>query len=160
MLEIISHTPVWVFAIFFLLLFLGIKQSKETNITVRSLFILPVAMLLFSFYGIYSVYGFSALSVLSWCGALVITTFIGRKYLVSKTITYLSSDKRFNIPGSWVPLVVMMAIFFSKYFVNVALVLELPVINNMYFMVLSSCLFGVMSGFFIARSLVIYKQRT
>ena len=56
--ELISNTPIWVFAIFCILLVLGFIQSKERTVRVKTIFILPIAMITFSFFGFFCFWGF------------------------------------------------------------------------------------------------------
>ena len=57
MVEILSHTPVWVFVLGAVLFFFGLKQSKERQVPERMVIILPVAMLILSLLGVISGFG-------------------------------------------------------------------------------------------------------
>lgn len=158
MSELISHTPTWVFVVFFILLVLGLKQTKERVVKVKTVFILPIAMILFSFFGVYSVFGLALLSLSLWIVGLVITLVIGLKLAYPKRVSFSSQSNQLTIPGSWVPLFIMMAIFFTKYVVGFAIARSLPVVNEFVFIVLISLLYGAFSGIFLSRSLVMFKS--
>jgi hypothetical protein len=155
--ELISHTPTWVFVVFFALLVLGFKQSKQREVKVNTVFILPIAMTLFSFFGVYSVFGISLLSLGLWGLALVLVLILALKLAYPKLVSYSKQDNKLTIPGSWVPLCLMMAIFFTKYVVGFAVARQLSIVDGMLFMLLISVLYGAFSGIFIARSLVMFK---
>ena len=157
MSELISHTPTWVFAIFFTLLVLGFIQSKERIVKVKTDFILPVAMIIFSFFGVSSVFGLSILTMSVWGMGLVTTLVIGLKLAYPRLVSFSEQSNKLTIPGSWVPLFFMMAIFFTKYFVGFAVARELPIVNEHIFIVLLSLLYGVFSGIFLSRGFVMFK---
>lgn len=157
MSALISQTPIWVFVVFFSLLFLGFMQTKPRVLKVKTVFILPIAMIIFSFFGVYSVFGFSFLTLSLWAMGLVTTLVIGLKLAYPKFVSFAVQSNQLTIPGSWVPLLFMMAIFFTKYFVGFAVARELPVINTDIFVVLLSLLYGAFSGIFLSRSLVMFK---
>lgn len=158
MLELINHTPTWVFAVFFTLLVLGFKQSKERVININTVFFLPSAMIAFSFFGVYSVFGVSILSTSLWLIGLIITLIIGLKLAYPKLVGFSKQTSQLTIAGSWAPLLLMMAIFFTKYFVGFAVARQLPIINEVIFAVLLSLLYGAFSGIFLARGVVMIKQ--
>ena len=157
MLELISHTPTWVFAIFFTLLVLGIIQSKKRTVKVNTVFILPIAMIIFSLFGISSVFGLSILTMSLWGIGLVTTLVTGLKLAYPKLVSFCEQSNKLTIPGSWVPLFFMMAIFFTKYFVGFAVARELPIVNEHILIVLLSLLYGAFSGIFLSRSFVMFK---
>jgi hypothetical protein len=49
--QIITHTPVWVWALLALLVGLGYSQSKARNIGMRRVIIIPVILTALSIYG-------------------------------------------------------------------------------------------------------------
>jgi len=155
--ELISNTPIWVFAIFFTLLVLGFIQSKERIVKVKTIFILPLVMITFSFFGVFSVFGISILTMSLWILGLVITLIIGLKLAYPKFVSFSVQSNKLTIPGSWVPLFLMMAIFFTKYFVGFAVARELPLVNEGIFVVLLSLVYGAFSGIFLSRSYVMFK---
>jgi len=155
--ELISHTPTWVFAVFFTLLILGFIQSKERVVKVKTVFILPIAMIIFSFFGVSSVFGLSLFTISLWLLGLAITLVVGLKLAYPKLVSFSVQSNKLKIPGSWAPLLLMMAIFFTKYFVGFAVARELPVINEHLFVVLLCLLYGAFSGVFLSRSFVMFK---
>lgn len=125
---------------------------------VKTVFILPMAMIFFSFFGVYSAFGLALLSLSLWILGLIITLVIGLKLAFPKLVSFSVQSNQLTIPGSWVPLFLMMAIFFTKYIVGFALASDLPVINKPIFLVLISLLYGAFSGIFLSRSLVMFKM--
>ena len=92
-----------------------------------------------------------------WIIGLVITLIIGLKLAYPKFVSFSVQSNKLTIPGSWVPLFFMIAIFFIKYFVGFSAARELPLVNEHIFVVLLSLVYGVFSGIFLSRSCVMFK---
>jgi len=149
--EIISHTPTWVFILFFTLIFLGYRQSKTRTVNLRALLILPIAMTIFSIIGVKSAFDLHMLSIVAWLVGITLSFLVSIKIPLAKA-KFLSEDNSFQIPGSWLPLILMMAIFWVKYIVAVLLAKELAVTETVSFVISVSFLYGSFSGIFAARA--------
>lgn len=159
MSELISQTPIWVFTIFVILLLLGFIQSKERIVKIKSIFILPTAMIVFSFFGVYSAFGFTLSNISFWTAGLILPLIFGIKLSHPKLVNFSEEHNKLTIPGSWVPFILMMAIFFTKYFVAYSIARELAIVNEFMFVVTISILYGVFSGIFLSRSFVMFNAR-
>lgn len=157
MSEIIHNTPVWVFFIFGALLVLGFLQAKTREVSVKAIFVLPLAMIIFSLFGVYSVFGLNVAVIGLWGLGLSIMTLIGVKLGFPKSVSYSQERDKLIIVGSWTPLLFMMAIFFTRYFVGFATARELPIIHEMYFALAIGLAYGAFTGVFLSRSLVMFS---
>jgi hypothetical protein len=61
-------------------------------------------------------------------------------------------DGRVTLPGSWVPMGLIMAIFFANYFVSMALATHMLSPRLPAFVGISSFAFGMLSASFMARA--------
>ncbi len=61
--------------------------------------------------------------------------------------------RTFTVPGSWWPLAVILAIFFTRYAVTVMLVMNGELRQVAAFAGTASFVYGLSSGFFLARTL-------
>jgi len=159
LLALISHTPVWVFAILFVLLVVGSIQTKARKVSANTIFILPIAMVFFSVFNVYSAFGFTFFIISAWFFGLILSIFIGIKLGEPKDVNFSIEDNTVVIPGSWIPLFIMMVIFFTKYFVNVAAALEFSIIFEANFILFISAIYGVCSGVFISRGLITFNSK-
>lgn len=78
-------------------------------------------------------------------------------FLVSNKLSlekaqFLPEGNSFQIPGSWLPLILMMALFWMKYVVAVLLAKEFSVTETVSFVISVSFLYGSFSGIFAARA--------
>ncbi len=158
-IEIIKNTPIWVFVLFILLLFLGYTQTKNRKINLKRIFILPIAMICLSIFSIISAFGIIKISLFLWLIGNVIAFFIGVKLISYENVKYDNIQKVYYIPGSWTPMILILIIFFLKYFIGVITALELPIRNEIEFIIIISLLYGLISGVFLARSIVVSKTR-
>ncbi len=154
--EIIKHTPIWVFILFIGLLYLGYTQTKDLKVKLKKLFILPIAMILLSIFGIISAFGLNKITLTLWVFSAIFSLVIGLKLFSSRNIKYDKFEKKFHISGSWILMLLILMIFFIKYIVVVAR--ELTIINDIEFIVTISSLYGLLSGLFLSRSIVIFQS--
>ena len=155
--QILSHTPIWVYALFFVLLVFGLMQTRTRKVGKISALLLPVGMIALSLGGINSSFGLTPIPLAAWGTAIVIATVVGYAYFRDKRIRYEATDGKFFIPGSWVPLVVMMAIFFAKYAYAVMHASNAEVISTPVFIGALSGVYGLLSGYFSSRALNLIK---
>jgi len=158
-LEIIKNTPIWVFILFIGLVFLGYSQSKDRVVTIKKVFILPFAMIILSIFGVISAFGITKISLILWFFGIITSVLLCLKLLSNKNIKYDNEIKSYFIPGSWMPMVLILFIFFTKYFVGVVIAKQLPIIDNILFIYTISLLYGFLSGVFLSRSILIIKSK-
>ena len=156
--EIIKHTPIWVFILFIGLLYLGYTQTKDRKVKLKKLFILPIAMILLSIFGIISAFGLNKITLTLWVFSAIFSLIIGLKLFSSRNIKYDKFEKKFHISGSWIPMLLILMIFFIKYIVGVVVARELAIINDIEFIITISSLYGLLSGLFLSRSIVIFQS--
>lgn len=155
--QILSHTPIWVYALFFVLLVFGLIQTRTRNVSKIPALLLPAGMIALSLAGISSSFGLSTMPLAAWSMAMVIATVVGYAFFRDKRIQLKATDGKFFVPGSWVPLVVMMTIFFTKYVYAVMKALHAEVISTPMFIGALSAIYGVLSGYFSSRAVNLVK---
>lgn len=156
--KILSNTPPWVFVLFFVLLAIGLMQTRTRTVRKIPALLLPAGMIALSLAGINSSFGLMPVPVASWAIALAITAFVGHALFRDKRVKYDAAEGRFFIPGSWLPLAVIMAIFFAKYVYAVMHALKSDVISASLFIAGLSAVYGLLSGYFAARALNLIKK--
>lgn len=157
LIEIIRHTPTWVFVLFFVLVALGYTQSKRRAVAPAVVLILPVAMTALSLYGLLSAFHLALLPIVAWVVALGVVTVVGWQLNLPRGVTYTRASRLVNVPGSWTPLALMMGIFFLRYFVAVVFARQLPIVSSPLFVATVAAAYGAFSGAFVARAAVIYR---
>jgi hypothetical protein len=157
LIQILTATPKWVFALFALLLWLGCKQLMARSVSLARATAIPVAMTALSVYGVLSAFSHQPVAVLGWAGALLVSAFVVLQRALPATTRYDATSRRFHVGGTAVPLVLMMGIFFTKYVVGVQVAMHPALVNDLGFALCIGTLYGAFSGIFAARSLRLWK---
>jgi uncharacterized protein DUF6622 len=155
--EILLRTPPWVFALFFVLLGFGLHQSRPRVVPLARAMALPLAMIVLSAYGVVSAFGWSLAGASAWAAAVAVAVYANRFLRYPRGVRFEPATRSLSVPGSWVPLSLMMAIFFTKYAVGVTLARTPGVSTAAAFVVPVSAAYGLLSGFFLAGALSIWR---
>lgn len=156
--QIISNTPIWVFVLFVVLLGFGLMQTRTRTVRKIPALLLPAGMIALSLVGINSSFGLRPMPLASWAIALAISVAVGYALFRDRRVKYDPTSKEFSVPGSWVPLAVIMAIFFAKYVYAVLHGFNAAVISTPLFIVVLSAVYGLLSGYFAAKAVNLLKQ--
>lgn len=151
-IAIITHTPVWIWFLLAGLIYLGVTQLSARTASFRRVMIMPVVMTSLSVSSALSTFGAAPAIVLCWVGAAaVVANAVMRKPLRPGT-HYLADTREFALPGSWVPLALIVSIFVTKYTVGVMLAMHAPLTLEPAFGIVCAGLYGIFSGAFIGRA--------
>ena len=157
LLQIILHTPKWVFAVFALLLWLGCRQLLTGQVSLAKVTVMPVAMTGLSLAGVISAFGDSPGALLGWAVAAAALVLVVLQQPLPAATRYDRDARKFHVAGSAVPLVLMMGIFFTKYAVGVSLAMHPELRQQASFAAAIPMLYGAFSGIFAARAVRLWK---
>ena len=157
LIQILQHTPTWVFGLFLGLLALGGRQLFPTQAGLRRMTIMPLAMAGLSAYRLVSAFGGPPTP--RRAGALAVATMLTlvMRLPLPHGVRFDRAGMRFSLPGSAVPLMLMMGIFFTKYTVGVLLAMHPQMAHQSGFALSMSALYGAFAGLFLGRSLRLWK---
>lgn len=149
--QIVSHTPTYVWALLAFLLYRGVLASRDREIAIRKLFIIPAVMLWLSLSSMNEhgalgagVWGVWALGV---AAGAALTWKLGAGAVIAVDRAAGTVRQR----GSWAPLMLMIAIFVTKYVVAVLTAMHPELQQNLGFAAAVTVLFGLFNGVFIGR---------
>ena len=152
--QIFKGTPIWAWAILVALILLGVKQLRPRVVTRYSVLIAPV---IFLFIGLLAAgrgpLGFSAWA-LTLLATSALTFFIWQPTAGAR---YDASSDRLHLPGSALPMLLMLSIFLLNYVINVALAIKPALRIEMMWQVGPAIILGVLSGVFIGRALTLFR---
>lgn len=157
LLSILTHTPYWVFGLFAALAALGISQCVQREVTLQRMTLVPLAMVGLSLYGTVSVFGAQFHVLALWAAAAAASALAVFSRRAAAGTRYDAARRTFTVPGSIVPLLLIMGIFCTKYGVNVALALHPAPAHNPQFAAAVSAVYGAFSGVFAARAARLWK---
>jgi hypothetical protein len=150
LIQILTHTPIYVWAILAFLVQRGMIAMRDRDVELRKLVMIPAVMLVLSLQDINAKFGLGGLALAAWALAAAAMALLAG----------LSSAPRIaasNVPGhvrvlgSGLPLVMMMAVFFTKYVASVALSVAPQLRHDTLFACAVCGLFGVFNGWFVGR---------
>jgi hypothetical protein len=155
-LPILQHIPHWVWMLLAVLIATGISQSFTRRRTLRSATLVPAIMIALSFYGVISVFS-QPLALAAWAtavaGALAISNTIG----IWRNIRWSEPDQRLTVPGSWIPMALILGLFATKFSVGIALAIDHGLLANTTFATIVSFAYGSFSGIFLGRGVAMWK---
>lgn len=152
MIQIFQHAPIWVWPLFLVLIALGLRQVRSRSVPPMPVIVISGAMLLLSGYGVISAFKGSAWALLAWAGMLASTLLICQRMGYPQGWQLDIYTQRLQIPGSWLPLALFMAIFLIKFAVGATLSMRPELAQQMQFALPISAMYGLLSGLFAARS--------
>ena len=156
-IQILQHTPTWVFGVFALLLALGSRQLLPSRAGLRRLTVVAVAMASWSAYGLVSAFGSTPAIWGIWALAAAAMLAWTLQRPLPAGVHFDRARMAFSLPGSAVPLALMMGIFFTKYAVGVQLALHPQLAHRAGFAVAVSMLFGAFAGLFLGRTVRLWR---
>jgi hypothetical protein len=155
---ILQNTPYWVWGIFVLLLLLGLSQTRTRSVSRVLVFILPLIMIPLSFSTIATTFGINMLPVISWAAGIA-ASFALNGFLFRAPANVRFQSGKFEIPGSWIPLVLMMTIFLARFVIGVTRAVNPALVGSDAFAAIVSAILGFCSGLFAARAMKILSAQ-
>lgn len=154
---IITNTPLWVWGILVTLTLYGKYLSKNRKVKESAIYILPLIIITLSILASSSSPSNSLISSTCWvmgslCGFASFLTIKG-----PDLGRYLDEEKSFEVFGSWIPYVLMICIFCTKYVVGVVTAMQLPILDSLAFTSSVSFIYGAISGIFIFRTYSLFR---
>ncbi|MDC8773730.1 DUF6622 family protein [Roseateles albus] len=150
--DIFGHIPTFVWAILALILMMGLLQSRDQWMARRRLMLVPTIWLAYGVWGVVSSFGYSAGAVLAWVFGLVASQMLVRRSGWPGGCRFDSARGQFFVPGSWLPLALMLGIFMAKFAVGMSAALQPELLDSSAFASSFSALFGAFGGAFLGRS--------
>lgn len=151
---VLRQTPLWVWGLLVALLALGASQLRDRSASLARVSLMPVAMTLFSVSGTYSAFGATphlGLAITAWLIASVLAFALvarGR----AEGAQYDPARRRYHLPGSVVPLWLIVGIFLVKYVVGVDLTMAPQLVQDTEYVLCIAALYGAFTGFFVGRA--------
>lgn len=155
LLSIVQGTPLWVWVLLTALLWLGASQMVARQVGLYRTLLSPLALTVFSAWGLISAFGATpgtaALAAWALTAGAVAVLDLRLRPRAPASVGFDGATQRFHLPGSGVPLLLILAIFFTKYTVGVELALQPPLVHDSSFALQIALLYGLFNGLLLAR---------
>jgi hypothetical protein len=151
-LNILQHTPTWVWVLLCGLLALGFSQTRTREITSGRATILPVVMIALSLSTALTAFVQVPLALAAWTvGFWAILYFAGNAVAV-RGASWSSDSGRYRLKGSWLPLTLIVGLFITKYVAGVSMAISPPLAANSTFAGILCLTYGAFAGVFWGRA--------
>jgi hypothetical protein len=155
--QIFAHTPAWVWGLLLALLWLGLSQAVTRTASLKRITLLPLAMTGLSLYGSVAAFGAGPQPLLVWLSACALAFALVLQQAPPDATRYDPATRRFALPGSWVPLLLILGIFVTKYFVGAVTTMQPALALGTSFSLGFAALYGAFAGIFLARAARLWR---
>lgn len=158
--DIVRRTPVWVWGMLGGLVALGLSATRSRTLHVGRLVLMPVAMGVLALWGVQAAFGNTgrlAELLALWAACCAALLVVGSRMAPPPGARYNAATRSFQLPGSWVPLGLILAVFSMKYGIGVQLAMAPELARDAGFAFAVSALYGLLSGLFAARTLRVLR---
>ena len=152
-IAIVQHTPIWVWGLLIALVALGLWQARDREMTLMRVTILPLVLIALSASGVLTAFGHQPIALGGWAAGVAAALTIGRQFVAVRGARWSAETARLHVPGSSLPLTLIVGLFCIKYFAGVNLAMNGSLATDANFAGLCSLAYGTFSGLFLARAL-------
>ena len=152
-LLILQHTPAWVWGLLAGLVAIGLSQTRERDVSVFRLTVLPLLLVALSLSGVLRAFGHMPIAFAGWGAGLAFALGVVRQHMAVRGAAWLRDTQRIRVPGSWLPLALIVSLFAVKYLAGASLAMVPALASEPAFAGGCSLLYGLFSGLFLARAL-------
>lgn len=156
-MQIITHTPVWVWVFLAGFIALGWSQARDREVSLKRVTLLPLVMITYSASSVLQNVGSHPSLFLAWLAACAIVAVGVMGIELDKKTRYQAETKMLTVAGSWVPMCLILTIFIGKYVLAIFSVMRADIAQSIAFTTASATIFGALSGIFLGRAARLWK---
>lgn len=154
LLQILLHTPAWVWLVLAGLVALGVRQLWPRRVHPLQLLVLPALLAGLGLWSMAPTFAAHPLVAVLWLAALGLAAALARR-LPARQAAWLADSRRLQLAGSAVPLAVILAVFSLRYASGVGHALHPEWRALMALQAPLALLFGGISGLLLGRTLAV-----
>ncbi len=150
--EILRHTPMWVWGLLALLIWLGLTQWRDREVTTARIVATPLAFGVLGVSMLWPALRVMPISAALWLVCVALAFNVAARWLVPKGAGWNGSTQRLFVRGSGWPMLLILATFLVKYAIGVFQVIQPATASSPSFLVGLAVLSGVLSGLWLGRA--------
>lgn len=158
MADILAGTPLWVYPLFLLVLWLGYSASRQRARSRLALIRLPCIFVVWSILNIWLNARNLGPSIASWAGGVVVGAAIGAAMFRSTRLARHADPELVVVPGTWLTLCLVVAIFAMNYVFGYLRATAPGLLDSYPGALLVTGLSGVSGGIFIGQAGVYLRK--
>ena len=155
--QIITHTPTWVWGLLAGLVALGWGQTRDREVSLKRVTVLPVVMMIFSASSVLQNNGSQSQLIVVWIAASLLLAACVMRIPLNQKTHYQASKGMLYVTGSWIPMVLILTIFIGKYALAIFTTMQPELLNEFGFTISHTAFFGALSGIFLGRAVRLWK---
>ncbi|MDB5870897.1 MAG: hypothetical protein JWQ07_339 [Ramlibacter sp.] len=152
---VLKNTPSWVWGMLVALIWLGLSQARARTAGLARVSVMPVVMTTLSLWGIVAAFGKSPMFgyvMLAWMFAAAVMLAVITPMAVPRGTEYDAATRTYSMRGSWIPMLLILGIFLTKYIVGVELAMKPSLAHDGQYTLVVGTLYGLFSGIFTGRA--------
>jgi len=151
-LSILEHTPVWVWAVFCAVISLGLAQTRTRYVGRARATLPPVIMVAVSLSGALGTFTQLSLALAAWVAGFSLSLSFAGEVMVVRGASWSPETRLFQVPGSWLPVTMIVGLFLTKYVTGVCLAINPSLAANTSLTALLSLTYGAIAALFWGRA--------
>jgi hypothetical protein len=158
--NILAHTPTWVWFLLAALTWLGVAQLRDRNAGLVRVSLLPVIMTGLSLWGLVGAFGSSPVfgyTMLMWMFVAAVAFAAIGITAPPKGTLYEPVTRTYFLPGSVLPLVMILGIFLTRYVVNVDIAMNPTLTRDGQYTLIVGAMYGLFTGTFLGRAARLWR---
>ena len=158
--SILKGTPGWVWGLLAALVALGLSQVRTRSLSLVRVAIMPVAMGGLSLWGTISAFGASPMFgyvLLAWALGVALLVALIAPLAAPAGTRFDAATRSFHVPGSVIPMLLILGIFLTKYIVGVDLAMQPSLAHDGQYTLIVGALYGLFSGIFAGRAARLWR---
>lgn len=158
-MHIVKPVSAWVIVTFFLFVLYGLTQVRTRQVTAARLIVLPALTALLTFASVVTGIPNRTLGLLAWLAGIVLVVWLGKLIRAPRGLRYSYQTKLISVPGSWVPLFLLLLIYIMLYTVSDITGNSRVLVNFAVFSTVVGLVYGAICGMFLARMLAALRVK-
>jgi hypothetical protein len=154
----LSHTPWWVFLIFFFVLSRGIAALQTRVVEISKLAIVPLIFAVWGGYSLFKLFGLNPTGIGIFVLALLVGVGVGLALSRHGTVRADQTLGLVEVSGSPVVLILTLIIFTSKYAVGYWVATEPGARDSIGFLATDAIVSGLVIGIFVGRFAGLWRR--
>jgi hypothetical protein len=136
---------------------LGFSQTRQRKLAPWRLLMLPLVLLGLGLWSITPGFMVFPLAALIWLAALCTGVALLANRPTLAGAVWRPSEHRLQVPGSWIPMLLILVVFSLRYAANVGMAINPDWRNEPWVLLSLALLYGGLSGLFLGRALALLK---
>lgn len=157
MLDILQGTPLWVYAVFALVCYYGLRALSPTRESRRSLLLTPAILLVWSVWSLH-LGDHPLLALVAWAGGAALGSLLAMLLFSSAGVLLESSSETLLVPGTLKILGISLLFFAVKYWIGYQSAVHPEHAASMQMLGISGTAAGFTVGLFCGRALKLYRH--